>query len=345
MSDAGRVTAVRADLPALEAALAGDDALGPAIGAEVAPDWCGFPEALRWTRDAVASGEADPLWGTRFFVLDEPRVMVGWGGFKGAPVDGSVEIGYEIAPSFRGRGLATAAASSLVAEAFAAPGLTAVTAHTLAERNASNRVLEKLWFRNEAEIDDPDGGRVWRFRRTVPPQRVATPADAPAMQALMRQAILDLFPAFYDEQQTRSAAQHIAVLDMDLVHDATYFVHEAGGEIVACGGWSRRDKLYTGSGDQAGDARLLDPASEPARVRAMFTRADWTRRGIGRAILESCENAARAEGFTTLALMATLPGEQLYRAWGFEEKQRVMIPMPDGIELAGVAMERPVRPR
>jgi GNAT superfamily N-acetyltransferase len=119
-------------------------------------------------------------------------------------------------------------------------------------------------------------------------------------------------------------------------------VHEAGGEIVACGGWSRRDKLYTGSGDQEGDARLLDPRTEPARVRAMFVRGDWTRRGLGRAILESCERAARAERFRSLALMATLPGEPLYRAFGFREVERTLVTLPDGVTLAGVAMERPI---
>ena len=181
-------------------------------------------------------------------------------------------------------------------------------------------------------------------RIAIPPQRLATPADVPEIGALMRQSILDLFPAFYDERQTASGARHIAEPDLDLIRDGTYFVHEADGEIVACGGWSRRDKLYTGSGDRPGDARLLDPATEPARVRAMFVRSDWTRRGIGRAILDACRDAARAEGFTQLALMATLPGEQLYRACGFVETGRTMIPMPDGVELAGVAMERAVDP-
>ena len=80
-----------------------------------------------------------------------------------------------------------------------------------------------------------------------------------------------------------------------LLEDGTYFVLETGGEIVACGGWSRRDRLYTGGGDPADDARVLDPATEPARVRAMFVRADWTRRGLGRRILAECEAAARSE--------------------------------------------------
>ncbi|HVE68450.1 MAG TPA: GNAT family N-acetyltransferase [Solirubrobacteraceae bacterium] len=180
--------------------------------------------------------------------------------------------------------------------------------------------------------------------RDVPPQRLAVPRDAPRLAELMRASILDLFPAFYDERQTASGARYIAELDLTLVEDGTYFVHEAGGEVVACGGWSRRDKLYTGSGEVAGDARLLDPRTEPARVRAMFVRSDWTRRGLGRAILDACRDAARAEGFTTLSLMATLPGEPLYRAYGFRETDRAPISLPDGVELECVAMERPVDP-
>ncbi|HUR85876.1 MAG TPA: GNAT family N-acetyltransferase [Solirubrobacteraceae bacterium] len=162
---------------------------------------------------------------------------------------------------------------------------------------------------------------------------------------LMRSSIRSLFPRYYDEDQTESAAVHIGDPDITLIEDGTYVVHEHGGEIVACGGWSRRDKLYTGSGAADGDARLLDPRTEPARVRAMFVHGDWTRRGLGRAILESCERAARDEGFTMLALMATLPGEPLYRAFGFRELGRAAITLPDGVQLECVSMERPVEDR
>jgi GNAT superfamily N-acetyltransferase len=178
----------------------------------------------------------------------------------------------------------------------------------------------------------------------IAPQRLASVSDAGDVQNLMRDSILSLFPTFYDERQTASAAVHIGHLDLQLIEDGTYFVHEADGEIVACGGWSRRNKLYTGSGDAAGDLRLLDPSTEAARVRAMFVRGDWTRRGLGRAILESCRGAARAEGFSAMVLMATLAGEPLYRAFGFRETGRDMLTMPDGVELAGVAMERAVDP-
>jgi GNAT superfamily N-acetyltransferase len=131
---------------------------------------------------------------------------------------------------------------------------------------------------------------------SLPPQRLALATDAPRISQLMQASVLELFHRFYDQQQTASAAVHIAHLDLPLIEDGTYFVHEANGEIVACGGWSRRAKLYTGSGDQQDDNRQLDPRTEAARVRAMFVRGDWTRRGLGRAILEACERAARAEG-------------------------------------------------
>jgi len=100
------------------------------------------------------------------------------------------------------------------------------------------------------------------------------------------------------------------MLDQTLIEDGAYFVHEVGDEIVACGGWSRRGKLYS---DDADDARLLDPRTEPARVQAMFVRWDWTRRG--RAGRSSTPASARlgTRASARSPLMATLPGEPLYR--------------------------------
>ncbi|MDQ3370202.1 MAG: GNAT family N-acetyltransferase, partial [Myxococcota bacterium] len=106
--------------------------------------------------------------------------------------------------------------------------------------------------------------------------RRATLADVAAIGDCMQRSARELGSAFYDERATASFAEHVAVLDLQLVTDGTYFVIEdgepAGGasRIVACGGWSRRDKLFTGNDGAAGGGRLLDPAREPARVRAMF---------------------------------------------------------------------------
>lgn len=156
----------------------------------------------------------------------------------------------------------------------------------------------------------------------------------------MRTSGAALFPAHYDAAQTTSAVEHVAQLDPLLLEDGTYFVHEIsnGAEIVACGGWSRRHKLFAGEGDAADDDRQLDPATEAARMRAMFVREDWTRRGIGKAILESCVDAARSEGFRELVLVATLPGVPLYAAFGFLETRRLDVVTPDGVVLAGASM-------
>jgi N-acetylglutamate synthase-like GNAT family acetyltransferase len=177
---------------------------------------------------------------------------------------------------------------------------------------------------------------------TDPILRRAVITDEPQIATLMRASALDLFPRFYEERKAKSAAIYLTQPDRTIIEDGTYYVHEYAGEIVACGGWSRRQKVYTGSGDQEDDGLLIDPKTAPARVRAMFVRGDWTRRGLGRAILEACEHAAREEGFTALTLVATLPGEQLYRAFGFQETKRVMVPLPDGVEIEGVVMDRPI---
>jgi GNAT superfamily N-acetyltransferase len=168
--------------------------------------------------------------------------------------------------------------------------------------------------------------------------RLALPGDAEAIDALMKTSIAAIFPAFYDARQTASSVIHVGSVDRTLIDDGTYFVIDEGDELIACGGWSRRDKLYTGSGPGSADARLLDAATEPARVRAMFVRGDRTRRGLGTLILEACEFAAQAEGFGTLALMATLPGLLLYERYGFRETGRSEIRLPDGVTLAGVSM-------
>lgn len=189
------------------------------------------------------------------------------------------------------------------------------------------------------------GGSRADVHTAEPELRIAAPADAAAIDALMRSAGDVLFRRFYDEQQASSAVRFVSQVDPMLLRDGTYFVLEAEGQLVACGGWSRRDRLYTGSGDSEDDARLLDPESEPARVRAMFTRADWTRRGLGRRILQACEDAARVEGFGRLSLMATLPGVPLYAAYGFEALEELEITMPDGVTLPCVTMEMAIPER
>ena len=150
---------VTTDRRLLDAALRGDPALAAALDARVVPGWITFTEALEHTTPG--------RWGARLFLAGSPAELVGWGGFKGPPADGVVEVGYEIAEARWGRGLATAATEAMVAEAFGAPEVREVMAHTLPEVNASNRVLEKAGFAFDGEAQE-DGQKVWRFRRREP---------------------------------------------------------------------------------------------------------------------------------------------------------------------------------
>ena len=152
--------------------------------------------------------------------------------------------------------------------------------------------------------------------------RPAAPADLPRLRPMIAAAIEELQRGFLDPAQI-AASHAIMGLDTQLIDDGTYFVVEAGGELAGCGGWSRRATLYGGDHSGGRDAALLDPAREPARVRAMYTRLGFTRRGVGRLVLARCEAAAAAEGFTALELMGTLAGRPLYEAAGFTVVEHV----------------------
>lgn len=167
--------------------------------------------------------------------------------------------------------------------------------------------------------------------------RLATPVDHEALERLMKASARDLGAAFYDARRNASFVEHVAKVDPQLVADGTYFAIEVDGELAACGGWSRRDKLFTGNDGAAGGTRMLVPP-EPARVRAMFVGPGHARRGLGRRILEACEDAARHERFTQVELMATLPGVPLYRACGYVEQAAFDVILPDGVPLPCLRM-------
>jgi GNAT superfamily N-acetyltransferase len=152
--------------------------------------------------------------------------------------------------------------------------------------------------------------------------RVAAPSDAQALSLVMEAAIAELQKGFLAPEQIASSRM-IMGLDRQLLADGTYFIVEADGRIAGCGGWSRRATLYGGDHTPGRDAALLDPATEAARVRAMYTHPDFARRGVGRLILALCEAAASAEGFKRVELMATLSGRALYSQCGYEDIEAI----------------------
>lgn len=152
--------------------------------------------------------------------------------------------------------------------------------------------------------------------------RPATSDDVAVLVPLMEAAIEVLQQGFLNDDQIESS-KAIMGIDRQLIDDGTYFVVEIDGRVAGCGGWSRRATLYGGDHSAGRDAALLDPGTDPARVRAMYTRPDFARRGVGRLVLEACEAAAAAEGFTTLELMATRSGRPLYESFGFQPVEEV----------------------
>ena len=152
--------------------------------------------------------------------------------------------------------------------------------------------------------------------------RLAGRDDIDALRALMDAAISELQKPFLDESQIASS-RAIMGLDTQLIDDGTYFVVKADGRLAGCGGWSRRATLYGGDQSPGRSAVLLDPTKDAARVRAMYTHPQHTRKGVGRLILSLCERAARSEGFKKVELMATMAGEPLYRACGYEPCERL----------------------
>ncbi len=154
----------------------------------------------------------------------------------------------------------------------------------------------------------------------------------------MKASIASLSRGFYDEQQTASAVRYIGIPDGQLIDDGTYFVIEEEGRVLACGGWSARAKLFTGTTGQEAASGF----SDVARIRAMFVDPAHARRGLGRRILDASEHAAREAGFTMFELMATLPGVPLYEACGYATVERTIIELPDGTRLGGVVMRKRV---
>lgn len=175
--------------------------------------------------------------------------------------------------------------------------------------------------------------------------RIAEPQDVPAIIELMQAAIEENMRAFLSPEEIEAAKESMGV-DRSLIDDGTYFLIETlrDGEnvLVGCGGWGKRRTLYGGDHTAGRDDSLSDPATEPARIRAMYTHPEWTRRGIGTLLLDLGEQAARAAGFKTIQLGSTVPGEPLYRARGYVELSRIEAVGDNGERSLVIKMEKPL---
>ena len=173
--------------------------------------------------------------------------------------------------------------------------------------------------------------------------RIATAADIPRLRALIDASVRGLQAGDYTPAQIEQSLKTVYGVDSQLIADQTYFaVENEAGEIVGCGGWSKRKTLYGGDQYAGREDSLLDPRTDAAKIRAFFVHPACARKGIGGLILEACEKAAKHAGFSRLEMGATLSGVPFYEAKGYSKLESQQVPLGDGQELAIVRMAKNV---
>lgn len=185
--------------------------------------------------------------------------------------------------------------------------------------------------------------------------RLAVPEDVPVLRELIEVSVRGLQREDYTPAQIEGALATVFGVDSQLISDGTYIVAEAppavnaGGKttdarstwtIVGCGGWSKRKTLYGGDHWTSREDALLDPQCDAAKIRAFFIHPDWARQGVGSKILQACEEAARAAGFSRYEMGATLTGAKLFGAKGYVPLKPISIPLNNGETLRVIHMEK-----
>jgi GNAT superfamily N-acetyltransferase len=171
--------------------------------------------------------------------------------------------------------------------------------------------------------------------------RQATRADIDELRLLIELSVRHLQQNDYTAAQIEGALGHALGLDTQLIEDATYFAAVPVSKpdlIVGCGGWSYRKTLFGSDHGPHRQIGLLDPATEAAKIRAIFVHPEWARQGLGTLILKHCEDAAQQAGFHSLEMGSTLTGVPLYLLKGYEPREDVGIPLPNGEVLPIVHM-------
>lgn len=184
--------------------------------------------------------------------------------------------------------------------------------------------------------------------------RLAVPEDVPVLRRLIEASVRGLQTEDYTPAQIEGALQTVFGVDSQLIADGTYIVAEApvpervpqeldrksNGIIVGCGGWSKRKTLYGSDHWTGREDALLDPLRDAAKIRAFFIHPHWARQGVGSKILQACEEAARAAGFSRYEMGATLTGAKLFAAKGYVAVKPISVPLNNGETLPVIHMEK-----
>lgn len=174
--------------------------------------------------------------------------------------------------------------------------------------------------------------------------RTATLEDLNDLKKLIERSVRGLSRDHYQPDVIENSLIKVFGVDTQLIHDETYFaVVTPSDKIVGCGGWSYRKTLFGSDSVRARDAAELDPATEPAKVRAFFVDPEHTRKGLGTLILEHCEMEALERGFKSVELMSTMPGKRFYEVCGFEALERHDYELEKGQHIEFVAMRKDIK--
>jgi GNAT superfamily N-acetyltransferase len=175
--------------------------------------------------------------------------------------------------------------------------------------------------------------------------RLAQETDISVLHALIESSVRGLQAGDYTPAQIEGALGTVLGLDTQLIRDQTYFIAEAiptkeseEPRLAACGGWSKRRTLFGADHGPGREPELLDPATDAAKVRAIFVHPEFVRRGLGSLILAHVEAAAQAAGFRRFEMGSTLTGVPLYRLKGYVEVERIAVPLQNGEALPIVHM-------
>ena len=179
--------------------------------------------------------------------------------------------------------------------------------------------------------------------------RPATYNEVPVLRELIELSVRQLQAHDYTQKQREAALRTVFGVDSQLIADGTYLVADASGAggadggkpaIAGCGGWSKRKTLFGGDQWSGREDSLLDPSRDAAKIRAFFVHPAWARQGVGTLILDACESAARAAGFSRFEMGATLTGVRLFGVKGYAPVKRMDVPLDNGEVLPIVQMEK-----
>ena len=185
--------------------------------------------------------------------------------------------------------------------------------------------------------------------------RLAAPEDVPVLRRLIEASVRALQTEDYTPAQIEGALKTVFGVDSQLIADGTYIVAETPARqeetahrtgttstwaIVGCGGWSKRKTLFGSDHWTGREDSLLDPRHDAAKIRAFFIHPAWARQGVGTMLLQACEKAAHAAGFTRYEMGATLTGAKLFSVRGYVAVEPISIPLRNGETLPVIHMEK-----